>query len=268
MRHFLPVHALLAAATLLAADPAHGRATASVTLADFRIELTDLDPSDGVAPWLTLDPQSHSVVEVTLPSDVDSHANRGDSAFDAVSTSRESDGSQGSASFSGDPFGAGAVLAVSAVGDHGGGATSDATVDGPASVLNLGDLVLGPRSEVTFSGSASLDWYVSNPRTTTYTVVGVTFFQQLIDGGERFAGQDYLSMSYIGFGELTGSLSGPIELSFANASDAPVVVIYSLGARADAGDMQIDPLPVDEPAGAVLLLAGVPWLLWRARRSR
>ncbi len=267
MHRFLAVHSLLAAVALLAADPAHGRATASTTLADFRIELTDLNPSDGVAPSLMLDPQSHSVVEITLPSDVESHATQGDSAFGPVSTSRQSDGSGGSASFSGDPFGAGAVLAVSAVGDHGGGATSDATVDGPASAIHLGDFVLGPQSQVTFSGSASLDWYVSNPRTSTYAVVGATFLQ-FIDGGYRSVGQDYLSTSYIGFGERTGTLSGPIELSFANASDASVVVIYSLGARADAGDMQIDPLPVDEPAAAVLLLAGVPWLLWRARRRR
>jgi len=267
MRHFIPVHALLAAVLLLVADLAHSRATTSATLADFRIELTDLDPSDGIAPSLTLDPQSHSVVETQLSSDIEFHANQGASAFAPVSTSREADGSGGSASFSGDPFGAGAVIAASAVGDHGGGAGSDAEVDGPASALHLGDFVLGPQSQVTFSGMASIDWFASSPRTSTYAAVGVTFLQ-FVNGAQRFAGQDYLSMSYIGFGEPTGTLSAPIELSFANASDAPVVVIFSLGAAADAGDMQIDPLPVDEPAGGVLLLAGAPWLLWRAWRRR
>jgi len=173
MHRFRPVHALLAAAALLAAIPAHGRATSSATLADFHIDLTDLDPSDGVAPSLTLDPQAYSIVGVMASNDVDFHSSRGDGAFAPVATSREIDSSGGSASFSGDPFGAGAVITASAFADNGGGATSIAEVDGPPVALYFGDFVLGPRSQVTFSGTGSIDWAASGAYPSTYAVLGL-----------------------------------------------------------------------------------------------
>jgi hypothetical protein len=267
MRHFLPVHALLAAAALLAADPAHGRATTSVTLSDFHIELTDLDPSDGVAPSLTFNPQSFSVAEVTVGSDSGFHGSRGDSAFSPVSASREVDGSGGAAALSGDPFGAGALITASAVADHGGGASSGVDVEGPLSLRFPTVFVLGPQSEATFSGSVVIDWSASKPQTVINAAAGFSFLQ-IVDGDQRFLGQDYVSEFYIGFGAPAGTLSGPLDFSVINASDAPITVFYGLGVVADAGDMQLDPLPVDEPSGAALLLAGVPWLLWRARRRR
>ena len=268
MHRFHSVPALLAVAALLAADPAHGRATTSATLADFHIGLTDLDPSDGVTPSLTLDPQAYSIVGVMASSDVDLHSSRGDWAFSPVSTSRAVDGSGGSASFSGDPFGAGAVITASAFADNGGGASSNASVDGPPAALYFGDFVLGPRSQVTFSGSGSIDWSASGAYPSTYAALGVAFLR-IIDGQQDWVGQDYLTWGYNGLGAPTGTISAPVELSFANTGDALVVVIYTLGVAADAIDAQIDsPSPIDEPAGAALLLAGLPILLWRARRRR
>jgi len=268
MHRFRPVHALLAAAALLAAIPAHGRATSSATLADFHIDLTDLDPSDGVAPSLTLDPQAYSIVGVMASNDVDFHSSRGDGAFAPVATSREIDSSGGSASFSGDPFGAGAVITASAFADNGGGATSIAEVDGPPAALYFGDFVLGPRSQVTFSGTGSIDWAASGAYPSTYAVLGMAFLR-LVDGQQDWVGQDYLTASYNGLGAPTGTISAPVELSFANTTDAAVVVIYAMGVRADALDAQMDPpSPIDEPAGAALLLVGAPILLWGARRRR
>lgn len=268
MYRFRPVPALLAAAALLAALPAHGRATSSATLADFRIELTDLDPSDGVAPSLTLDPDAYSLVGVMASNDVDFHSSRGDGAFAPVATSREIDSSGGSASFSGDPLGAGAVIAASAFADNGGGATSIAEVAGPPAALYFGDFVLGPRSQVTFSGSGSIDWSASGAYPSTYAALGVTFVR-LVDGQQEWIGEDYLTAGYNGFGAPTGTISAPVELSFANTTDASVVVIYAMGVRADALDAQMDPpSPIDEPTGAALLFVGVPVLLWAARRRR
>lgn len=267
MHRFRLVPSLLAAVSLVAASPAHGRAETSATLADFRIELTDLDPSDGMAPSLTLDPQAYSSAEVMAASDVESHGSHGDSAFGAVSTSREIDGSGGAASFSGDPFGAGAVIAASAFADHGEGASSFAAVEGPPSALSFGDFVLGPRSQVTFSGKATVDWSVSDTRTTTYAALNMAFMR-LVDGQQHWTAPVDVGVSYFSGDPMSGTLSEPMELSFANTSDAAELVIFSLGVDAFAIDAQLDPSPVDEPAGAALWLAGASLLLWGARRCR
>jgi len=267
MHRFHPIHALLFAAALLAAAPAHGRATTSATLADLRIELTDLAPSDGIPPSLTLDSQDYSDVGVMAPSDVDFHASRGDSAFGAVSISREVDGSGGDASLSGDPLGAGATLTASAFAEHGAGATSFADVGGPPSALDMGAFVLGPHSQVTFSGQATLDWDVSDAHRSTYAAVSLAFMR-LIDGQQHWSNPVGASVSYDGFGDLAGTLSAPVDQSFSNTSDVPEVVIFSLGVGAFAIDAQIDAFPIDEPAGAALWLAGAAIVSWAARRRR
>src|SRR5476649_452715 len=117
MQRSFPAHALLAAAALLVAAPAHALSTETGTL-HFGIGLADLDPTDGVAPSLTLDPQSRSTVVAGESSSTSSASwsQQGDSAFGQVSIGGELGGTGGAASFAGDPFGAGVELAASAVG--------------------------------------------------------------------------------------------------------------------------------------------------------
>ena len=56
-------------------------------------------------------------------------------------------------------------------------------------------------------------------------------------------------------------------LTYANESDASIPVGYYVGVFANAGELEMALPPVDEPAGAGLLLAGLS-LLWRVRRRR
>ena len=269
MQLSFPAHALLAAAALLAASPARALSTETSTL-DFSIWLRDLDPSDGVAPSLTLDPRSHSTVVAREDSSITSASwsQQGDSAFAPVSISGELDGTGGAASFAGDPFGGGAHIVASAVGgpslDVG---SSVAYVD--TSPDGLGGFVLGPQTEVTLSAWVTIAWSASNPGAATFGEADLAMWQVVGDRQDNFE-QRYVTGGYYGGGDgaLSGSTPGAMWITFGNGSNAPVVMGYELDLFANASELEMVPPPVDEPAGAALLLAGLSTLLWRVRRRR
>ena len=267
MHRSFPAHALVAAAALFAAGPAQALTTTTSTLADFHIEMTDLDPSDGIAPSLTLDPQSRSTVAVSLSSAPTIWLQQGDSPFGSVSVSAsgELDGSGGSASFAGDPLGAGARITASAMaGPSPDVGESVAYVEQPP--FGLGELVLGPQTQVTFFGSVTFDWSADNPGAATYAAVELTLWR-LVGDDEQALAQDDRADGYLGNGQgpLSGSTSSPLELSFANDSAASMVIGYQLAVRAFATGLEEFPSPVGEPADAALLLVGLATLLWGAR---
>jgi hypothetical protein len=267
MHHSLSDRALLGVAALIVASTAQASTTATSTLADFHIEVTDLDPSDGVAPSLVLDAPSRSTVSVVESNTPTFWLQQGDSAFGAVSTSGELDGTGGSASFAGDPFGAGATLTASAMaGPSPDVGESVAYVE--ESPFGLGELVLGARTQVTFVGSVTFDWSAADVGAATHAAVDLSFWRIVGDGEEALA-QDDLADGYLGNGQgpLAGTTSIPLELSFANASDASMVIGYQLAVRASATGHEEFPSPVGEPACAALLLVGVSTLLWTARLS-
>ena len=265
MRHSLPARALLAAAALLAAGPAHALSSATATYSDFHIGLADLDPSDGLAPSLVLDPQSRSLVSVSDPAETNLVAH-GESAFGPVSMDAQVGGTGGVGSFSGDPFGAGALITSTAVGNDGNalGRSFDG-IDG--SQLGFAACVLGAQSQVTFSGAASVAWGASNRDGFAYGMVALGL-SQFVGGDLRDAGQDYLAASYPGQEGLAGSVSRPIELILANRSDAPVTLVFDLEVQTYAVDgLGLSP-PVDEPTSAALLLVGASMLFAGIRRRR
>jgi len=268
MHRSIPAHALWAAAMLLAASTAHATSTASTVLADFGISLTDLAPSDGIAPTLTLDPLSRSTA---APGAVSPGANtfwirQGDSAFGPVSSSGEIAGAGGSAAFAGDPFGAGARITASAT-----GGPSFAIGSGAAYIdtqpTGFTELLLGPRTQVVFSGLAQLDWNASNPAAAAYGEIDLAFWRRTGDSEELVA-QQYATGGYYGdgAGALSGSTAGTLAIAFANDSDAAVALGYEVSVFANAAELETVPSPVDEPAGAVLMLAGAA-ALWRRRRG-
>ena len=264
MHRFLPAHCLLAAAALLAAAPAQAHTSTSVTLADFQISLTDLDPSDGVAPSIMFDPQLRSTVLVGYPV-VDPFVSRqGDSLFGPVSLSADLDGTGGSGSISGDAFGAGAVITSSAEGNNEyADGWSSATTTAPS--FGQAEFVMGAKSQVTFSGNVSADWDASSTAAATVAFAELRLWRNVGDEQE-FLGDDWVGAFYYGEGAPSGSMSGPLGLTVANDSDAPEVVDFFLIVMSNATDRQSIPSPVDEPAGAALLFVGVSTLLWRARR--
>lgn len=71
-----------------------------------------------------------------------------------------------------------------------------------------------------------------------------------------------------GVGMLSGSTAASLAIIFDNDSDAPVVLSYGLSVFANAAELETVPSPVDEPAGAALLFAGLSTLLGSVRRRR
>ena len=270
MQLSFPVHALLAAAALVAPGPAHALSTETTTFADFHIGLADLDPSDGVSPTATLDPRSRSTVgpiHVFVGQGTD-WTQQGDSAFGAVSSSGQRDGTGGAASFAGDPFGDGAVITASAVGgpalDAG---SSFAGVAAPSDSYTM--IAVGAHTQVTFYGLVMLDWNAGSPDGAAYGEADMAFYSLGTDG------QDVLDMAdvtggYYGFGGdgVSGSTTTPFSIAFSNDSDAPVDIGYGVTVFANASEFELVPPPIDEPAGGLMLLAGAATLLQGARRRR
>jgi len=258
---------LLATAASCAGGLAQAQTTTTATLADFHIGLTDLDPSDGVAPSLVLDTAARSGVYLEVQSGNDQLGQQqGDSPFGPVTARVDVAGSAGSGAFSGDPFGDGAVITASATG--GGGYAigwGTALVLGPSNAFPK--LVLGAQSQVTFSGIATIDWSDTNPGAVTYALIDLRFWQQT-DGGDGNSVEDFLGTAYYGQSAPSGSISSPVSITFANDSDAPEDVTFEVALRTYATDREAYPSPIDEPAGAALLLVGLPFLLWGARRHR
>ena len=270
MNPSFPTRVALIAAVLACAGAANATSTATSTFGDFHIGLTDLDPSDGVAPSVSLDPQSRSQATASAGAGfidpVVEWTAQGDSAFGAVASAGDLAGTGGSASFAGDPMGAGAVISASA---HGGPSldvgSASALVVTP-SFYNL--LVLSPHTEVTLGGNVTLDWSASNPAAAAHGEVDLDFYT-LDSGGEDVVSQQYATAGYYGGGDgaLSGSTSSALFATYDNASDAPAVLGYYVAAFASASELETVPPPVDEPAVAVLLLAGVA-LLQRVMRRR
>jgi len=261
---------LLCAAVLAALLPpaAHATSVADATLSDLHITLLDLAPADGVAPSLTLDPQSRSVAlaGAVSPGESTFWMQQGGSAFGPVSSSGAMDGIGGSASFAGDPFGAGATLSVHAVGVPGFQVgTGEAYVDTQPSGET--SFTLSAHTQVTFTGLASVAWSASDSQASALGEIGLAFLQAP-DGVPVTVAQDEFGD---GFGlapgaALSGSGSRPLTITFTNDSDGWTVVDYSVTVFASAGEVDVPPVPVDEPAGAWLLLAGGLPLAWAARR--
>jgi hypothetical protein len=108
-----------AAACLLVAMQGATAATASTTLSDFRITLVDLDPGDGITPWVTFTQPAVATTYLSVyGSPVVKTSATSASGWGPVSTSAApASYTDASASLSGDPFTTGATLAASARND-------------------------------------------------------------------------------------------------------------------------------------------------------
>ncbi|MBW8760405.1 MAG: hypothetical protein JF586_22685 [Burkholderiales bacterium] len=263
MHRFLPAHALLAAAVLLAAEPARALTTSSVKLADFQISLVDLDSSDGIAPSMVFDPRLRSTV--TVVDSVNPYGEQqGDAPFGAVAFGTDFDGTGGAGSFSGDPFGAGATIISSAVGSNGYAAGwSGASLTAPS--FGAAEFVVSAHTQVAFSGDLSLDWSDSSTAASTFSFAELRLWRYTADG-QDLIGDDTMATAYYGDGAPSGTLSAPLRLSFANDTDGTETITFELFLSSYATERESYPSPVDEPAGAALALAGAALAFWRLRR--
>jgi hypothetical protein len=263
------------AASVLAvalAPAARATSTADATLSDFHIDLRDLAPADGVAPSLVFSPGTTSVASAAnvSPGANEYWQQRGSGPFAPVSSSGSLFGNGGSASFSGDPSGAGATLAAHAFGGPGfglGSGSAQAYVDNQPS----GDIsfVLSPRTQVSFTGLAALDWRASDPLAVAEGEVQLQFWQFTDGNFVTLASDDFVrGWQRVPGDPQAGSDARPVTITFANATDAAVTLNFGVQAFAFASEDQVPVTAVDEPGGAWLLLAGALPLAWAARRRQ
>jgi len=261
MQRFLPVHAFLAAAVLLATGATNAQTSATSTI-DLRFSLADLDPTDGILPTLTFDPDSRSTASWGTESAGGSTSSpqQGASAFGTVATSGLLDGSGGSASFTGDPLASAARISASAVADSlSVNGTGAAYVTTPSSGQPW--FVLSPHTQVTMAGATTIAWDAS----ASGSAFGEIDVALHVAGSSDALSMDYATAGYYapGTGDLAGSSADGVTVTFTNDSDTPEAVGYYIGVFASASDFESGLPPVDEPSGAALLLAGASALLGR-----
>ena len=241
-------------------------AGAQVSISNFRIELVDLDPNDGIAPSLALDPGSSGVVaQVFYASRFSGYGtDSGASAFGPIGTSATALQGYGFASggINGDVMGTqGATLDASAsTYAQGGASTATANVTfGNAS--SLVGFTLSPETRIEIVG----DSFVAAHSTHTQPVQQASAEFALsvaADGSTAPAGA---SVDLRAFADLTTAqyqlLTPSIDIVFDNTGSqslhGPMNVLLATSASAN-GAVTVAPVP--EPEGAVLPLLGLCWL--------
>jgi hypothetical protein len=263
-----PIRANLALAALLVCSAAAAQSSVTSTI-DLAFSLRDLDPSDGIAPTLTFDPNSRStaVWGTDGAGGVTSSPQQGASAFGAVSSSGMLDGSGGSASFSGDPFAAPVQITASAfagslfVNGSGRAYVSTPGSDPPPRFM------LSPHTQVALLGHTTVDWDAGSPVGAAFGEIDLAISASSSSGdiSMRYATAGYYGD---GDGDVSGSSSDDIFVTYTNDSDAPQAVAYDVDVFANASQFETVLPPVDEPSGLALVLAGASALAWGLRRRR
>jgi hypothetical protein len=271
---FAPIAIAIAAAAalMLAASSSHALSVSSAKLSDLRITLADLDAGDAVAPSVTLAPDAYSVAQAFTfaPGANSSWGNQGTGPFAPVSAAGELEGTGGAASISGDPFGAGSTFASSAhgrPGDFGGGGL--ATVDTQPSGWNL--LTLSPHTEIAFTGHAEVSWLASALLASAYGQMNLVLIENPL-AAPIVSSRDEFDAGYFGNPvSLSGFAQDDLSVTYANTSNDAVVLAYAIFVESNASEVGLPLVPVPEPSGASLTLAGLVtagWAAWRRRQGR
>lgn len=255
---------IAAAIVSLAALPA-AASTATASMTDFRVQLVDLDPDDGVTPSLTfqdLQGGSFLAAESGAPGNVFTDTHQGGAPLGAGSSSSARGAASALASFTGDPRGQGASATASA-------STSARGFYG-ASTVQLGDgaiyapftLSADTRLVVTADASASALSTFGDAQADTWASV----FLKLTDAtGAGSVSTDTASAEQ--FAMVGGTPSATTDdrhmtLTFENLTGADLDGIFFGSIDAYAADLA----PVPEPGALPLTLAGLGLLAWRLRR--
>lgn len=268
-------HARLAcvATLVLAASNAWCSADTSATITNFRVQLIDLDPNDGIAPSLTFDPygtsNTQADVYATLPALVSLDAyHDGTAPFAPIWASETSGGAFGTASIVGDAFGSGATVSVSArTSATGGYAISEGTV-GFANQVEIHRFTLSPETELLITGDANFSVALGSDQATEFADSGL--YLEITDTNGNWATDSSWLMTGIASDASAPqprTVSASFQVFYDNASASPFEggVGGYLGAYANSDGPRL-PSPVPEPGSAALLLAGLGAIAWRARR--
>jgi len=228
-------------------------ATASATLSDLKVTLTDLTPDDGVAPSVTIVQKDSAYSKVTEFGGQQFQLVYGSDAFGQVSTAASVPPEGAHASLAGDAYGAGATVSVGPNAAGPGAPSSNAFV----SIGAFGLITLAPGSEITISGLAQP--FVS---TTDYDASALALFDMVLTTDvDRDISLLTSPLSNDPFRTLEQEQEESVFL--ANTTSAPIVATFNISL-----DTQALATTAPEPANATLMLAGLAALIaWRRRRA-
>ena len=245
-------------------------ATTGAVVSDFRLQLVDLDPTDGITPWILFDPTYG-----TSSAQADAYQSQPYNEFPAYTTgagplapvlaSSSFNGASGLATLVGDAFGAGAVVTTSATTVDGFGlGISEGTI-GFFNDVQIHAFELSPNTRLVISGDVTFTASMANGQPGDYADTGLVLevFDDtdsskdtiLVLGGGVFSPTDP-----------SFSLATSFEVDYDNASDqvADATVSGYLGSYAQSSGVT----SVPEPGSAALMLAGLGGLAaWRRRRA-
>jgi hypothetical protein len=170
---------------LIASGSAWCSASTSAVITNFRVQLVDLDPADGITPSISFDPYGASTAQsdvyALMPSVISlDQSNSSTSPFAPVIAMVSSGSATGFSSIFGDAFGSGAVVSTSARTDAtGGNSISEGTV-GFANQVEIHRFTLSPETglvisgEATFTASTAHDQATEQADTGLYLSIGDT----------------------------------------------------------------------------------------------
>jgi len=245
--------AAVAALCAMSCTTAFADATASATLSDLKVTLTDLTPDDGVAPSVTIVQKDSAYSKVTEFGGQQFQLVYGSDAFGQVSTAASVPPESAHASLAGEAYGAGATVSVGSNAAGPGAPSSNAFV----SIGAFGLITLAPGSEITISGLAQP--FVS---TTDYDASALALFDMVLTTDvDRDISLLTSPLSNDPFRTLEQEQEESVFL--ANTTSAPIVATFNISL-----DTQALATTAPEPANATLMLAGLAALIaWRRRRA-
>jgi len=253
------VRGTLAAMLMSGLAPAMADATPTAQLSNFGLTLVDLDPGDGIAPWvdLTRFDGSHAFVF----GGAGSFASDGSSIFGPVAAASVGGGSNATSAIDGDLLAGGAAHADASTLNSFAQAFVDAGTFGTKPTFTL-----SPRTELMLMGTADVSAAIG-PGPREGQAEGAV---ELAISGPPPAfvfDHDYRSAIALDGGAREASSQGDLAVSFSNLGDSPVDGTFYVYVWAAASNVP----PVPEPANLVLVLCalGGGWLVVRrgARES-